>query len=111
MSHDHPAKLLQLQFTDKQALYNCYMVFCKDGGIFIPTNLSFHLGSSVHLMVEIPGDNTVHAVSAKVVWLNQNKRKGVGVRLVADEFATKLRTAIENTLGGTLKGAGQTFTM
>lgn len=111
MSLEHPAKLLQLQFTEKQALYNSYMVYCRDGGLFVPTLLTLHLGSMIHLMVEIPGDSAMHMVSGKVVWLNQNKRKGVGLRLISDEFSRALKTAIENTLGGLLKGSNPTYTM
>jgi Tfp pilus assembly protein PilZ len=111
MSTEHSSKLLLVQYEDKQALYNAYMGFCRDGGLFVPGPVASHLGTALNLLVQLPGDPEVHTVSGKVVWINMNKKKGVGVRLSGDEFSRKLQNAIQNSLGGMVKGVNPTFTM
>lgn len=111
MSNEHSLKLIYVQYTDKQALYNAYMSFCRDGGLFVPGAFQMHLGTNVNLLVEIPTDSTIHAVSGKVSWINANKKKGIGLRLNADEFGKKLRNSIENTLAGLIKSPNPTYTM
>jgi Tfp pilus assembly protein PilZ len=91
MHTENSPKLLHVQYDDKQALYNAYMSFCRDGGL--------------------PGEPDMHMVSGKVVWINMNKKKGVGIRMIPDEFSRKLQTAIQNSLGGMIKGPNPTFTM
>jgi type IV pilus assembly protein PilZ len=111
MHTENSPKLLHVQYDDKQALYNAYMSFCRDGGLFVPGSMTAHLGTSLHLMVQLPGEPDMHMVSGKVVWINMNKKKGLGIRMIPDEFSRKLQTAIQNSLGGMIKSPNPTFTM
>lgn len=111
MSTDISPRVLHVHYADKGALYNAYMSFAKDGGLFIPGAFQAHLGTPFLVLVEIPGDDTLYHIAGKVVWINMNKRKGVGVRFPGDEYSLKLRNAIENSLGGMVKGTGATYTM
>lgn len=115
MSVDHSPKVLHVQFTDKQSLYNSFMSFCQGGGLFIPNGnlhgVTQHLGVPLQMLVELPGDTVLYTVSGKISWINMNKRKGIGVRMAQDEFSRSLRIAIENNLGGMIKGLTPTYTM
>lgn len=115
MSIDSPHKVLHVQYTDKQSLFNCFMSFCRDGGLFIPggniPGITPHLGVQVHMLVELPGDPNLYTASGKISWINMDKRRGVGVRMTADEHGRALRNAIENNLGGMIKSPSPTYTM
>lgn len=91
------------------------MSFCRDGGLFVPggnlQGIHPHLGAQLHMLVELPGDSNLYTVSGKISWINMNKRKGIGIRMAADEFGRALRNAIENNLGGMIKGPSPTYTM
>lgn len=110
-SFDSRGKVFHVQYAEKSAVYNCYLSFCKDGGVFVPTSTPAHLGTPVHLLIELPGDQNLYAVSGKVIWINYGKRKGVGVRLHPDEFSKGLKVAIENLLTTSLRSPTPTYTM
>lgn len=104
-------KVFHVDYTEKAAVYNCYMGFCKDGGIFVPSNYSGHLGESVFLMAKLPESGTAFLLSGKVAWLNYGRRKGIGVRLIPDEHSRKFKATIENLLATSMKSANATYTM
>lgn len=115
MSIDHSPKVLYVKYTEKPALYNCFMSFCRDGGLFVPgsnlTGIAPHLGTQLNMLVELPGDPNLYTASGKISWINMEKRKGIGIRLTADEQGQLLRNAIENNLAGMIKSPSPTYTM
>ena len=46
--------ILSLALKDKAQLYNAYMPFLKNGGIFVPTPKRYMLGDEVFLLVTLP---------------------------------------------------------
>lgn len=109
--------VLHVQYRDKPAVYNCFMAFVKDGGLFVPQKLPpgphpyAHLGAPLFLLVELPESPAPFMVSGKVAWINYGKRPGVGVRLTGDEWGRKLVTAVQNLLVGNLRSVQPTFTI
>lgn len=104
-------KVWRVRYHSNDALYSAYMSFEKDGGIFIPTPNPGNMGSSVFMMVELPGSTQIYPASGRISWINYVRKKGFGVQLAGDEDSRALRTAIENILGGMLNSATPTLTM
>ena len=48
--------ILSLTIKDKSALYAAYMPFIRNGGLFIPTNKSYHLGDEVFMLLTLMED-------------------------------------------------------
>jgi len=42
--------VLSLAIREKAALYSAYMPFLINGGIFVPTNRTYHLGEEIYLI-------------------------------------------------------------
>lgn len=103
--------VLHVEYKEKAAVYNCYMSFCKDAGMFVPCTHSSSLGDSFFLIVQIPENTTPFFLSGKVAWLNHGRRKGVGVRMFPDDNSRRFKIAIENLLASSLKSNNPTYTM
>jgi type IV pilus assembly protein PilZ len=108
---EHAGKVFRVRYHTNELLYQAYMMFCKDGGIFVPTANPPAMQANVFLMVELPGSAQIYAVSGRVAWINFGRRKGVGVKLNPDEDGRVLQTAIQNLLGGMLNAISPTLTM
>jgi type IV pilus assembly protein PilZ len=112
---DQPGKVVRLKFKDKNALYQSYMSFVKDGGLYVPTKLDHTMDvgkpSPVFLLVELPESNEIFPACGKTCWVNDGRKKGVGVRFATDERTKILRIAIENILAANLQSTTQTLTM
>lgn len=77
--------LLTLKIPDKHALYQSYMQFIKNGGLFIPTNRDYRIGDPVIILLLLPEDPERHSVSGRVVWITPKdaqgrRRQGIGVQ-------------------------------
>lgn len=77
--------LLTLKIPDKNALYQSYMQFIKNGGLFIPTNRDYRIGDPVIILLLLPDDPERHSVSGRVVWVTPKdaqgrRRQGIGVQ-------------------------------
>ena len=46
--------ILSLAIKDKAALYNAYMPFIRQGGIFVPTARRYFIGDEVFLLLTLP---------------------------------------------------------
>lgn len=104
--------VIRLHFKERSALYQAYMSFSKDGGLYVPLGGELPLmQSKIFLLVELPESSQIYTASGKVTWINNGRRKGVGVRLNPDEHSRALRIAIENTIAVNMKSNLPTFTM
>ncbi len=107
--------MLQLHIPDEQTLYNSYLPFLKQGGLFIPTDKNYKLGDEVFLLLTLLSDGEKMPVAGKVVWVNpkgvQGRRPaGIGVHFgELDKGAT--RNKIEKALGPLIKSEKGTYTM
>lgn len=115
--------LLRVKLADKAALYNAYMPFVTNGGLFIaaprdhdPSQpMNYRLGDEVFLMLNLPNATDRQAVAGKVVWVTPPRAQGglplgIGVQFSPkDKGQTKRR--IEELLGPLLQSDKRTATL
>lgn len=107
--------LLTLTIKDKSALYQAYMPFVKNGGLFIPTTSSYRLGDEVFMLLNLMDQSEKIPVAGKVIWMTpkgaQNKRTaGIGVQF-SDQDNGNTMNKIENYLAGALTAERSTHTL
>ncbi len=103
--------ILSLVLKDKAALYNAYMPYIKNGGIFVPTTRRYQLGDGVFLLLTLPDSSERLPVAGKVVWITPsgaqgNRTAGIGVQFDETTEGENARGKIDTTLAGT-QGADQ----
>jgi type IV pilus assembly protein PilZ len=107
--------ILNLNITDKSALYVAYMPYVRNGGLFIPTTKEYKLGDEVFMVLSLMDGNERLPVAGKVIWVTprgaQNKRQqGIGIQFSSqDEGQTQKK--IEVLLAGALGADRPTQTM
>ncbi len=108
--------ILSLGIKDKAALYNAYMPFIRQGGIFVPTARRYFLGDEVFLLLTLPDSSERLPVAGKVVWVTPtgaqgNRAAGIGVQFADTAEGEAVRSKIETILAGTLNADQPTQTM
>lgn len=123
--------MLWLNIDNENILYSSYLPFLKNGGLFIPTEPSFHkLGDDVTLFLTLKTKmfEEKFSVSTKVVWINPKHAQGarpagIGVHFINEEQQQQqqqqvskqdnqtLREKIEKALMGLLESDRRTYTM
>ena len=108
--------ILSLTFKDKAGLYNAYMPFLKQGGIFVPTPKRYFLGDEVFVLLTLPESSERLPVPGKVVWVTPpgaqgNRTAGVGVQFADSSDGEVVRNRIETLLAGMLNADKATQTM
>ena len=105
---DTTANIRQWIFTlairDKNALYDAYMPFIKNGGLFIPTPKSYKLGEEVFMLLTLMDSQEKNPVVGRVAWITPvgaqgNKTAGIGVQF-SELNKGALRSRIETLLAG-----------
>ncbi len=108
--------ILSLAVKDKAALYNAYMPYLKNGGIFVPTAKRYFLGDEVFLLLTLPESSERLPVAGKVVWITPagaqgNRTAGIGVQFTDTSEGETVKGRIETLLAGTLNSDKPTQTM
>ena len=108
--------ILSLVVKDKAALYNAYMPYLKQGGIFVPTPKRYFLGDEVFLLLTLPDSSERLPVAGKVCWVTPtgaqgNRTAGVGVQFADSNEGEVVRNRIETLLAGMLNADKATQTM
>ncbi len=107
--------MLTLNLSDDDALYNSYLPFLKQGGLFIKTDKSYKLGEEIFLLLTLLDSGDKTPVAGKVVWINPKgapggRPQGIGVHFgEMDKGAT--RDKIEKALAARLNSDKKTYTM
>lgn len=106
--------ILTLTIKDKAVLYAAFMPFIKNGGLFIPTSKSYHLGDEVFLLLNLMDEPEKIPVAGKVIWVTPkgaqgNRAAGIGVQFNGDDETAKNK--IETYLAGSLNSDRPTHTM
>lgn len=105
--------ILNVGIKDKGSLYNAYMPFVKNGGLFIPTLKEYRIGDEIFLVLTLLEDPEQIPVAGKVAWITPhgaqgNRKQGIGVQFTDNGVA---RAKIENHLATSLKSDRHTDTM
>ena len=108
--------ILSLAVKDKAALYNAYMPYIKQGGIFVPTPRRYFIGDEVFLLLTLPDSSERLPVAGKVVWITPSgaqggRTAGVGVQFAGGGEGESVRSKIEALLAGILTADQPTQTM
>lgn len=106
--------ILSLTIKDKAVLYAAYMPFINNGGLFIPTNKSYHIGDEVFMLLNLMDEAEKIPVAGKVVWVTPkgaqgNRAAGIGVQFTDEEDTA--RNKIETYLAGALQSDRPTHTL
>lgn len=107
---------LLCKLTTENKLYEAYMPFIKDGGIFIKTkNTTYKMGDRVNLKLFLLADTIPTLVSGKVAWISPEHAHGgfstgIGIQLEGNE-GKELRKRIEALISGKLSINGKTDTL
>ena len=108
--------ILSLAVKDKGSLYNAYIPYVKNGGIFVPTPKRYFLGDEVFVLLTLPDSSERLPVAGKVVWVTPlgaqgNRQAGIGVQLAEGADGEAIRNKIETLLAGTSSSDKPTQTM
>ena len=108
--------ILSLAVKDKAALYNAYMPYMRNGGVFVPTPKRYFLGDEVFLLLTLPESSDRLPVAGKVVWVTPigaqgNRAAGIGVQFAETSEGEAIKNRIETMLAGSLGGEKPTHTM
>ena len=108
--------ILSVAIKDKQSLYEAYMPFVKNGGLFIATKKEYALGNDVFVLLSLMDEQEKIPFAARVVWVTPkgaqgNRATGIGVQFHDDQSGKDVRNKIETYLGGALKSERPTHTM
>jgi type IV pilus assembly protein PilZ len=108
--------ILTAAISDKAALYEAYMPFVKNGGLFIPTKKNYSLGNEVFVLLSLLDEAEKIPFAGRVVWVTPkgaqgNRLAGIGVQFNDDPSGKAVRNKIETYLAGALKSERPTHTM
>jgi type IV pilus assembly protein PilZ len=97
--------ILSLTIKDKAVLYAAYMPFIEYGGLFIPTNRDYKIGSEIFMLLKLMEESEKLPVAGKVVWVTPPRAQGARVRGIGVQFcdpSAAVKTQIESILAGQL---------
>lgn len=99
--------VIQLSIKEKGALYAAYIPMFTEGGIFVPSSKSYHLGQDVYVLLTLPEDPHRYPIAGKVAWITPPhatgaRTQGIGIRFPNDEKSILLKKRIEEILGAHL---------
>ena len=105
---------MPLAIRDRVLLYECYMPFVRDGGLFIPTDADCALGEEVSVSLDLLHEPEPIQIEGTVVWITPkgaqgNRVAGVGVRF--DGKGDEVRSKIETCLAGAVGSDRNTHTL
>lgn len=103
--------ILSLTIKSKDDLYMAYLPYITNGGLFIPTQRSYHLGEEVFMLLELMEEGDKIPVTGKVVWVTPKGAQGgripgIGIQLSPED--STLVTKIETYLAGALNSERKT---
>jgi type IV pilus assembly protein PilZ len=107
--------MISLKISNETMLYQAYMPFLKNGGLFIPTTKKYEMGEEVFMLLELLDETDKLPVAGTVVWKTPaaatgNKAAGVGVHFNEMDNGV-VRGKIEMKLAEQLAGDTPTHTM
>lgn len=108
--------ILSLSIKDKTALYQSYMPYVVNGGLFVPTNKKYALGDEVFILLTLMEDEDRIPVAGKVIWVTPagsqgNRVAGIGVQFNEGSDGEMAKTKIETILAAMVNADRPTHTM
>ncbi|AOW78476.1 pilus assembly protein PilZ [Colwellia sp. PAMC 20917] len=107
-------KQFSLEFLSDRELYQYYMPFVKNGGLFVRSTEQFNLGDEVTLEVTLPDSLEPSSVVGKVCWLTPTGAQNgtpAGIGVSFEEDNDNVRNQIEKLIGRLLSSSEPTLSM
>lgn len=107
--------IITCAISDIQTLYQSYLPFVTNGGIFVPSTRQHSLGEDVFVAFTLPQSTERYPLNGKVVWINHKattlKPAGFAMQFGTDPNSTRIRNEVERLLAGQLESTNPTYTM
>lgn len=107
--------IMSLSFRDKASLYEAYMPFVINGGLFISTRRDYPIGQEVYMLINLMEETERLPVIGTIIWKTPQGAEGYKATGVGIQFSTQdnglVRSKIENYLAGALEAERPTHTM
>ena len=105
---------LEVVTKDTAALYEAYMPFLKNGGLFVATDKDIVLGQRVTLLLNLMGEPEILRICGRTVWCTPkgaegSRQAGIGVEFPEDGLG--VNSKIRDYLASTLTSQSPTHTM
>lgn len=103
-----------VSFRTKDELYEAYMPFIHNGGLFVQTRGEFKLGQELSLLLRLLDEPDAIPFRGQVVWVTPQGaqgRRAAGIGLQFSEDYLFLRDKIETYLAGRLNAQQPTQTL
>ena len=106
--------ILNVSIKEVNELYECYMPFVTNGGLFIPTRKQFLLEDEVFVVLDLMDEPDKIPFTGRVVWITpsggvSSRRQGIGIQFGEDN--ADLVAKIETYLAGLLNTDLPTHTL
>ncbi len=106
--------MLTLTIKDKVVLYNAYMSWVKNGGIFVSNKTEYDVGDEVFMLLNLMDETEKIPIAGKVIWVAKKGvgrpyTPGVGIQFTDPDNIAKDK--IETYLAGSLNSSNSTHTM
>ncbi len=108
-------EVIEVTIKNSTELFQTYMPFIINGGVFIVTNKNFKMGQILSLKIKIVDEINFTTILSKIIWITppkteNHKLTGIGVQFMKeDNGATKSK--IESILGSNTFINKPTYTM
>lgn len=107
--------IITCNITDTQTLYNSYLSFVTNGGIFVPSTRIHNLGDDVFVAFTLPNSSDRYPLNGKIIWVNDKgtstKPAGFALQFGTDINSQKMKNEIERQLAGMIESDKATYTM
>lgn len=107
--------IINVSLPDKQALYDAYMPFISNGGLFVRTEQQYKIGDEIFVVIQLVEAGEKLAVAGKVVWITPKGATGKRAQGVGIQFGPKdnggTQGKIETILAGMLSSERRTQTL
>ena len=103
-----------LRFKSKDELYEAYMPFIHNGGLFVKARGEFKLSQEISLLLKLLDEPDVIPFKGRVVWVTPQGAQGRRVAGIGLQFGDEylfLRDKIETYLAGRLNAQHPTHTL
>lgn len=105
---------LQLDYVSDKELYQSYMPFLQQGGLFVRSTEQYTIGTEILLDVLLPDSLEHSEVKGQIAWITpvgaQNGTPaGIGICFINDP--EQLRNQIEKAIGRFLNSSDPTLSM
>jgi type IV pilus assembly protein PilZ len=107
-------KQFSVEFLSDRELYQYYMPFVKNGGLFVRTPEKYDLGDDITLEVTLPDALEASVVTGKVCWLTPTGAQNgtpAGIGVSFEEDTDNIRNQIEKLIGRLLNSSEPTLSM